>query len=186
MKLNVQARVAKQKGQNNRLRREGKIPAVLYSQGKPGEAIAVEGEIFLSLLRTLEPGHLPTTVITLVDKNGKERKALIKDIQYEPTTYQVEHLDFEELHRDVTVDVKVPIHFTGKEQCPGIKLGGVLRQVIRHYRVRCFPNKLPTYFELDVSSMNMKQSKRLREIQLPEGVKGLTPANEVAVVIAKR
>jgi large subunit ribosomal protein L25 len=68
----------------------------------------------------------------------------------------------------------------------GIKLGGVLRQVIRHVRVRCLPKDLPSFFELDIRELGVKQSKRLREIQIPSTVSPLVDMNEVVAVIVKR
>ncbi len=69
---------------------------------------------FASYLRNIKPGHLPTSTFTLVDETGKERQVLIKDIQYEITTYDVTHLDFEELLMDQKINVKVPIECTGQ------------------------------------------------------------------------
>lgn len=187
MKLQVSNRGLQSKGESKRLRRDGKVPAVLYSGGKAGESIFIDGNEFQKYLQTLKKGHLPTTVFSLVNEEGKERKAVVKDIQYHVTTYNILHLDFEELHDDVPVNVKVPIEFTGVVDCVGVKLGGVIRQVIRFLKVRCLPKNIPASFKLDVKSLNMKDTKRLRDIVLPEGVKPLVrDMNEVVVVIAKR
>lgn len=186
MKLNVEKRSADSKGETNRIRRDGDIPAILYSKGKPGESLRVKGADFQAALRQLKKGHLPVTKFALVNGEGKETTAIVKGIQYHPTTYAVIHLDFEELHEGVTVDVRVPVEFTGVAECAGIKLGGVLRQVLRHFRVRCLPKDMPERFVLDVRGLSMKQSKRLRDIELPQGVKPLDRVEEVAVTIAKR
>ena len=84
------------------------------------------------------------------------------------------------------VNVNVPIRFAGVADCAGIKLGGFLRQVIRHLRVNCLPSKMPKEFVLDVKDLGMKQTKRIKDIKMPEGVLPLAPLNEVVVVIAKR
>ncbi len=70
--------------------------------------------------------------------------------------------------------------------CVGVKLGGVLRQVIRHVRVRCFPKDMPTFFELDISELGLKQSKRFSDIEIPKTVRPLVDLNEVVAVIVKR
>lgn len=187
MKLNVSKRNSDKKCEVKQLRRNGMIPAVLYSQGKVGETIAINSNEFQKLLASIQKGHLPTTVFTLVDESGKSRKAIIKDIQYAFTTYAVIHIDFEEMHEDVPVSLKVPIVYTGTADCVGIKLGGVLRQVIRYLRVRCLPRNIPKNFSLDVTQMKMKETKRLRDIVLPEGVLPLvSDMNEVVAVIVKR
>jgi large subunit ribosomal protein L25 len=186
MKLQIRKRAADSKSEAKRLRREGYIPAVLYMKEKSGETLAVNANEFDSFLRHVKPGHLPTTIFTLVGDNGHERRVVIKDIQYAVTTYAVTHLDFEELIEDHKINVKVPIECTGQVDCVGIKLGGVLRQVIRHVRVRCFPKDLPSYFELDIRELGLKQSKRLKDLQIPEVVRPLADLNEVVAVIVKR
>jgi large subunit ribosomal protein L25 len=186
MKLSVKKRSAAQKSTAKALRREGNIPAVLYSKGQEGTSIAVDGRDFDAARRQITKGHLPTTVFTLTDEDGSERKAIVKAIDYHPTSYRILHLDLMELHDDVLVNVKVPITPTGVMECAGIKLGGVLRQVIRHMPVRCLPKDIPTDFKLDVKSLLLKQSKRLKDLVMPETVAPLADLNEVAVVIAKR
>lgn len=186
MKLTVSERTHNKKSEAKAIRREGNIPAVVYSGGKPGEAITVDGAEYRKHLSQVKRGHLPTTVFHLVDSKGKERKAIIKDIQYHVTTYNIVHLDFEELHDDAKVTLKVPIEFTGAAECVGVKLGGVLRQVIRHLRVTCLPKDIPSCFELDVQALSMKGTKRLRDILIPESVRPVANMDEVVVVVAKR
>jgi len=185
MKLTIIKRSASKKGELNQIRREGNIPAVLYCRGKPGENISVNGAELKAIMRKIKSGCLSTTVFNF-EWEGKQRRAILKDIQYQPTTYDIWHLDFEELIDDVSVNVKVPIMCVGVVDCVGIKLGGVLRQVIRSLKVNCLPSKIPAEFELDVRDLAIKQTKRLSAVQIPEGVRPLADLNEVAVVIAKR
>ena len=186
MKLKIEKRAAEKKSDSKKLRNVGKIPAVVYVRGKASEPIAVDTAEFETILRNLKQGRLPTTVITLVDDSGKEKKVLVKEIQYHITTYKVVHLDFEELIDDVMVKVKVPIECIGEVDCVGIKLGGVLRRVIRHLRVQCFPKDIPQFFQMDVKTLGLKETRRLSDMKIPEGVRPLMDINEVAVVIAKR
>lgn len=186
MKLKSIKRAAKTKSEVKKLRREGYIPAVLYVREKDGETIAIPANEFGSFLRQVKPGHLPTSIFNLIDDQGKERRVVIKDIQYEVTTYAVSHLDFEELIADHKINVKVPIECIGQADCVGIKLGGVLRQVIRHVRVRCLPKDLPSVFELDVRELGITQTKRLSDIDIPNTVRPLVDLNEVVAVIVKR
>jgi large subunit ribosomal protein L25 len=186
MKLTSITRSAQKKSEAQKLRRSGYIPAVLYSQGKIGDNIAVKSDEFKALLRNLPQGRLPTTIVTLVDADGRERRAIVKDIQYNIVSYDIITLDFEELHDKRPVNIKVPIECVGVADCVGVKLGGVLRSVIRHVRVRCLPEAIPDVFFLDVTDLAMRQSRRLAEIKWPENVRPLADLNEVAVVIAKR
>ena len=185
MKLNMLKRVGEKKGEVKAMRREGNIPSILYSQKRPTENVAINGTEFGACLRSLVPGRLSTTVFVLSDGKA-EIKALIKDIQYHPTTYQVLHLDFVELLDGISVQLKVPVECTGMAECPGIKLGGFLRQVIRYVKVECQPKAIPVKFDVNVKDLGMRQSLRVNEIQMPEGVRPLTKQDEVVVVIAKR
>ncbi len=185
MKLAVKPRLGEKKKDVKDIRREGNIPAIIYfSKGQP-EKLIIDGTEFKAVLRGLKPGQLPTTVFTLSD-GKKERRAIIKDIQYHLTTYVVSHIDFEELVDDVPVNVKVPVNCVGVMDCMGIKLGGFLRQVVRHVKVQCLPKHIPAEFSVDVKDLGIRQSKRMRDVQLPEGVKPLANAEQVLVVIAKR
>lgn len=185
MKLNAIKRDTSKKSEAKRLRREGYIPAIMYHNGKAGDAIAVTNAEYEALIRALKPGHLPTQKITL-DFDGKTVDCVIKEIQYHPTTYRILHLDFEQLDSNVQVNVKVPIECTGVLDCLGIKLGGVLRQVIRHLPVRCLPKDIPTSFELNTTRLNLGDSVRLKDLTIPQTVRPLKPMNEVAVVIARK
>lgn len=186
MKLKLLERQGASKRDARRLRREGQIPAVIYVQGKPSQTVAVPVSEFSALMRHVQPGRMPTTVFTLVDSHNKERKVVIKEIQYHPTTYNVIHLDFEELHANVPISIKVPVECTGIAECAGIKLGGSLRQVIRYLRVRCLPKHIPEAFVVDISGMGLDQSLRLSQLKIPQNVRPLLDLNEVAVVVSKR
>ncbi|ADI38181.1 50S ribosomal protein L25 [Waddlia chondrophila 2032/99] len=186
MKLKFEQRTAEKKSDSRSLRNLGKIPAVLYVRGKDSEAIAVDAADFETVLRTVKKGRLSTTKLALVDGTGKERNVLVKDIQYHVTTYNVLHLDFEELLDNVKIKVKVPIECVGEVDCVGIKLGGVLRRVIRYLRVHCLPKDLPEFFKMDVKTLGLKESRKLSDLEIPETVRPLMDLNEVAVTIAKR
>lgn len=185
MKLKMAKRLASKRSANNQIRREGNIPAVLYCRGSSNEVVSIDGVDFSEALRKMPSGRLATTKFTLVD-GTKEIPVIVKEIQYHPTTYQVIHLDFEVLSKDVPVNVSIPLEFSGVADCPGIKLGGFLRTVIRQVRVCCLPEKIPSAFVIDVKELSIGQSKRLSAIAMPEGIRPLTSLNEVAVVIAKR
>ncbi|MCH9633815.1 MAG: General stress protein CTC [Chlamydiae bacterium] len=186
MKLKVKIRLAETKKIVNDIRREGNIPAILYAKDHPNKLIEVVGPEFKAHLRAIPQGGLPNTIFTLEDEEGKVFKALVKDIQYHVSTYEILHLDFIYLLEDTPVNVKIPLRFKGVADCVGVKLGGVVRPVIRHLKVRCLPKHIPTEFNLNVSKLSINQSMRLSKIELSEKIKPLLDLNEVAVVIAKR
>ncbi len=186
MKLTTAKRSTDKKSELTKLRLAGMIPAIVYHKGQSGEPIAVQRAEYDAIIRQVKAGHLSTQKITLVDENGKEKTVILKEIQYHPTTYVVLHLDFEELHEKTPVNVKVPIECKGVVDCVGIKLGGVLRQVIRSLKVRCLPKDIPDAFKVDVQPLGIKESRRLSDLTIPETVRPLADLSEVAVVIAKR
>ena len=185
MKLSLSKRKADKKSEKSLIRHRGNIPAVVYSKGKENHFISVDGNEFNAILRQIPKGHLPTTVIEL-EGEGLSFKAIVKDIQYESTTYNVLHLDFLELQKETPVNVNVPIRCIGVEECPGIKLGGFLRQVMRHVRVNCLPKDMPKEVVVDVKDLGIKQTRRIKDVVVPQEVAPLAAREDVVVVIAKR
>ncbi len=171
------------KSELGQIRRAGDIPAVLYSPGQSNQLIAVDGVEFKTILRNITAGRLSTTPFTLVNE-GKECSAIVKGIEYHPTTYAVLHMDF--MIPKNTVKVRVPVECAGVADCAGIKLGGFLRQVLRYVKVECPADKIPSSFSIDIRDLEIGQSKRLSDLQLPEGVRALVAKEVVIVVIAKK
>lgn len=186
MKLKYQKRNAERKSENKQLRRDGAIPAVLYARGQDSKNISIESAEYASFLRDVQPGRLSTTIVELIGEDNVALKAVFKDIQYHPTTYDVLHLDFEALNDSHEVNINVPIECTSVAECVGVKLGGVLRMVVRKTRVRCLPENIPTVFQIDVKTLGVRESRRLKDIQWPENVRPLDDLNQVAAIIAKR
>ena len=158
---------------------------MIYSKGEAGREIVVIGAEFKKILNKTPKGTLSSKVIEL-ELDGKKIKAIVKEIQYHVTTYNLVHIDFEQLHDDVEVTLNIPIVCTGVADCVGVKLGGVLRQVIRSIKVRTLPKNIPSEFQIDVEELAMGQTKRLSSIAIPKGVKPVTDLKEVAVVIGRR
>ncbi len=185
MKLTAHKRDPKRKSLTKELRRNGDIPGICYGIDQESQPIFVQGAEFHAALRKIEPNHLSTTVFK-IHVDGKEQKAIVKDIHYDVTSYKVEHVDFLILKSDKEINVNVPLAFSGIGECPGVKLGGILRQVIRAVKVRCLPKDIPHEFVIDVAGLNGGDSRRLSDIEMPKKVRPLAVMNEVAVVITKQ
>ena len=185
MELEIFPRSGEKKNDAKRCRREGKIPAIIYGKNVSNEKIYVKKEQIHAALRKIKKGRLSTTVFSL-KKEGKKKKVLVKDIQYHPTTYHIEHIDFQYIFDNQKVNVNIPIVCMGEDVCEGIKLGGTLRQVIRKVRVRCLPKNIPQEFCIDLSSLHIGDAKKLEDINIPKTVCPLVSLKEVAIVIAKR
>ncbi|MBS0626044.1 MAG: 50S ribosomal protein L25 [Verrucomicrobia bacterium] len=186
MKLSVFKRTAGKKSEIKKIRREGNVPGILYGVKQEVQNIYIKGDELQAIFRGLKSGLLPTTIFELHDGH-KLVRAIVKDIHYHPTQYSVEHIDFVVLEDKTPVNINVPIQILGAADCPGIKLGGFMRQVIRTLKVNCLPKDIPQEFTLDIRDLQVAQSKRLSDISIPESVRPLAKSmNEVAVVIAKR
>lgn len=186
MKLTVTSRVHERKSDAIRLRRNGQIPAVIYHKSKDGEAISFPAAEFTAGLRQTPSGRLSTTICHLTDDKGKERRVVVKDIQYHPVSYDVLHLDFEELHDDRPVKIKIPIVLVGELDSVGIKLGGMVRLVIRSIRVECLPKDIPAFFEVDITNMGIGEAIRIEELPIPNTVRPLMKLNSVAISMVKK
>lgn len=185
MKLSVTQRAATKKSDATKLRREGRVPGVLYGLDLQNQNVSFALDEIQAILRNMQPGVLPTTIFELQD-GSKTHKALLKEIQYHPATYAILHADFALIAEDRPVTVSVPIQVTGLADCVGVKLGGFLRQVIRNLKVRCLPKRIPRQFAVDVSKLNITESLTLASLDIPSDVRPLAKLSEVVVVIGKR
>lgn len=166
------------------MRRDGDIPAVMYSPGKTGRCLCVKGADFHAALRSIKKGGLSTTLFEL--EGAADSKAIVKDIQYHTTTYEIRHLDLQEVTDETEVSINVPINFVGIADCSGVKLGGVFQKIIRKVPVRGKVKDIPAWLDLDVRGLNMRESIKLESITFPTTVKPLVKLNDVAAVVAKK
>jgi large subunit ribosomal protein L25 len=173
--VQAEAREAKNKNVARRVRRGGRVPAVLYGAKKEPLAISVDPKQISTVL-TSESGH--NTVIDL--KVGNEQtKAMIVDWQYEPVRGALLHIDLKRIAMDQALHVMVPIHLTGEPA--GVKQqGGILDQVTREVEIECLPADIPNSIEADVSELVF--GKVLRVSDLPHSGKLKFVTDENAVV----
>jgi len=185
MKLNVYERPGEKKSDLTRMRYMKDIPAVVYRPRQSSEKILIKGEEFATIIRNLKKGHLPTTIFEM-NLWGKQYRTAIKEIQYHPTTYDILHLDFQVLEDKIPINIKVPVIFSGITECVGVKLGGFVRQIIYHVKVRCLPKDIPANFVLNVSKLSIGELLRINDIDKSDAIQLLVPQKEIVVVIAKR
>ena len=157
------------KGAARALRREGRIPAVIYGEGKPTVSLALKAN---ELNREYYHGGFFSKVVEI--KNGKDSFfALPKDIQVHPVNDHILHVDFLQVTEKSTITVLVPVHFRGMEKCVGIKRGGNLNIVRHDLELTCSVNNIPRSIDIDISKMNIGDSLHISAVDLPDGV---TPA----------
>ena len=161
----AEARERAGKGASRALRREGRIPAVIYGGKEDAQPIHVEERALVKLLNT---GHFSNSLV-MVDIGGKTVKTLPKDVAFHPVNDRPVHVDFFRLGKGAKVEVEVPVHFANEEESPGLKRGGVLNVVRHELELICDADKLPDEIVIDVTGLDIGDSIHISEIQLPDG-----------------
>ena len=152
---------------SRRLRKAGKVPAVLYGGGEAPESVILDHN---SLSHQMEREAFYTSILTL--KLGtKSQQVVVKDVQRHPARPIIMHLDLQRVREDVEITLNVPIHFLNEANSKGVKeQGGVVNHLVTDVEVRCLPRYLPEYLEVDVADLELNQIYHLSDIKLPEGV----------------
>ena len=155
------------KGASRRLRRSGKVPAILYG----GQAAPAQLVLDHQNLLTLLVNEKFYSTILLLKIAGKEQAAILKDVQRHPAKNQILHLDLQRVQEDEKIRMTIPLHFKGAAGSPGVKTqGGIVSHLLNDVEVLVLPKHLPEFLEIDMSAMQMNEMKRLSDIPLPEGV----------------
>jgi len=169
MAIEVVAQSRKQQGTgaSRRLRRDGKVPGIVYGGKKPAVNIELEHNALFHQLRN-EKFH--ASILTLALDEAKEQ-VLLRAVNMHPFKLQVHHIDFQRISADEKIHMKVPLHFTNAEKSPAIKeQGGIITHVVSELDIRCLPADLPEFIEVDLSQITVGHSMHLRDLQLPKGV----------------
>lgn len=153
------------KGASRALRREGRVPAVIYGGKEDPETIHVEEK---ELVRQLNTGHFFNSIV-MVEAGGKPVRTLPKDVAFHPVSGRPLHADFLRLAKDAKVDVSVPVVFVNEEASPGLKRGGVLNVVRHELELVCEADKLPDQIEIDVTGLDIGDSIHISALSLPAG-----------------
>ena len=153
------------KGASRALRREGRVPAVIYGGKEEPLAIHVEAK---ELVRQLNTGHFMNSIV-MVEVGGKQVRALPKDVALHPVSDRPTHVDFLRLSRDAKIQVAVPVVFVNEEESPGLKKGGVLNVVRHELELVCESDKIPDEIRLDVTGLDIGDSIHISHVSLPAG-----------------
>ena len=183
--LAASIRSNKGKSANQKLRQSGNIPAVLY--GPRGNILLeMEEESTRHLLEKMSGMHelVPITVSDSASGDSWTAQVVLREVQKHPYKHLLTHLDFWELPAAKEQIVRIPIEVTGES--PGVKGGGVLQMVVRDIPVFCLPTDIPSFIELDISKMELGDSIRIQDIELPEKVSHSTEENYAVISIVGR
>ena len=170
------------KGASRALRREGRVPAVVYGEKKEPLSIHVEEKL---LTRMLHTGHFMNSVV-MIDYQGKPHRTLPKAVDFHPVTSRPIHVDFLRIGEHTKVHVAVPMRFDNEEASPGLKRGGVLNVVVHELEIVCDAAHIPAEIHVALDGLEIGDSVHISQVKLPDGV---VPANTeddftVATIVA--
>lgn len=165
--LIAETRLLNGKASSRRLRRlESKVPAIIYGGKKHPIMISIDHNSFV---HALENEGFYSHILTL-DVEGKKEKVVLKDLQRHPSKPKILHADFMRVSTKTKITMNVPLHFKGEEVSPGVKnQGGVVAHLVTEVEIRCLPNNLPEFIEVDLSNLSVGESIHLSDIKLPKG-----------------
>lgn len=170
------------KGASRALRREGRVPAVVYGNNEEPAAIHVEEK---ELVRQLGTGHFFNSIVEIT-VGGKTVRTLPKDVAFHPVNDRPLHADFLRISKDHKVHVNVPVHFINEAASPGLKRGGVLNIVRHELDLICDPEGIPDEVAIDVTGLEVGASIHISHVTLPEGAKSAITDRDftIATIVA--
>ncbi|MGK7312536.1 MAG: 50S ribosomal protein L25/general stress protein Ctc [Candidatus Longimicrobiales bacterium M2_2A_002] len=179
--LKAELRETTGKGAARRMRREGKIPAVVYGRGEETRPLTVDAHDFGVLVKE---HSLDTTLVDLeIDGDKEAVQTLVVEVQAHPYKPEVLHVDFQQIHAGEKVTVEVPINLSGTPE--GVREGGVLQQVMHVVELECAVEAIPEDFEIDVSGLLIGDSVHISDLVVPEGVEfHVDPKRTICTVAA--
>jgi large subunit ribosomal protein L25 len=163
--LPAEARERAGKGASRALRREGRVPAVVYGGNEEPLAVHVEEKL---LVKQLGTGHFFNSIVE-VEVGGKTVRTLPKDVAFHPVSDRPLHADFLRLSANSTVHVEVPVVFVNEAASPGLKRGGVLNIVRHELELVCAPDSIPDEIQIDVTGLDVGASIHISHVNLPAG-----------------
>src|SRR5437868_11536435 len=180
--LPADARERAGKGASRALRREGRVPAVVYGEKKEPLSIHVEEKLLPKMLSTV---HFMNSVI-MIDFKGEPHRTLPKAVDFHPVSSRPIHVDFLRIGEHTKVHVAVPLRFDNEDESPGLKRGGVLNTIIHELEIVCDAASIPSEIHVPLDGLEIGDSIHISSVKLPNGV---TPANAdedftVATIVA--
>ena len=167
IELKAWTRAGTGKGGARAVRRDGRIPGIVYGDKDKPQIIAVD---YRTITQQLLTGHFQSTIFML-DLDGKKTRVIPRDVQLDPVRDFPIHVDFLRLGKDALVTVEVPVRFLNEAASPGIKRGGILNVVRHEIQVRCPSNAIPEHFDVDLTGLEIGDAVHISAITLPEGVR---------------
>ncbi len=166
LELNAEVRERVGKGAARAIRRDGRVPGVIYGDKQAPEAITLN---YRDVSKQHQTGNFLSTVYS-VTLNGKPNQVIPKDVQLDPVRDTILHVDFLRLAKGAEVTVEVSVNFINEDECPGLKRGGSLNVVRHTVEVNCPATSIPEEFEVDLTGLEIGDSIHISNVKLPEKV----------------
>lgn len=180
--LSAETRERAGKGASRHLRREGRVPAVVYGANEEPLSIHLEEKV---LVKALSTGHFMNSVI-MIDAGGAPVRTLPKDVQFHPVSDRPLHVDFLRISEHAKVTVAVPINFTDEEKSKGLKRGGVLNTVRHELELVCDASEIPEEIAISLAGLDIGDSLHISAVTLPKGVESAITDRDftIATIVA--
>jgi large subunit ribosomal protein L25 len=188
MKIAIKAepRTLQGTGASRRLRRESKVPGILYGAGKDAQPIEVDHKDLWFKLK-MEAFHAS---ILDMELGAEKSQVLLRDYQMHPFRPIILHVDFQRVDANKKIHMSVPLHFVNEAISPGVKVaGGLVEHVMKELEIQCLPKDLPEFIEVDLANLQAGHSLHVSSLELPEGVEAIVPKGEdptIATVVIPR
>jgi len=180
MKVVATVRDLQGSGASRRLRRAGKVPGIVYGGSAAPATIEIEHN---PLWHALQKEAFHSSILDL-EIDGKSEKVLLRDFQPHPYKQLIMHIDFQRVDATHKIHVRVPLHFSGEENSPAVKLsGGLVSHVITELDVSCLPGDLPEFIAVDLSNLEAGKSIHVNDLALPKGVTPVSHENPAIVTV---
>jgi large subunit ribosomal protein L25 len=179
IEISARKREAQGTGASRRLRSAGRVPGILYGGEKGAVNIEIDHQ---TLYLNLRNERFHASILTL-ELDGAKEQVLLRALNMHPYKMQVQHVDFQRVSKDKKLHMKVPLHFANAEKSPGVKeQGGIVSHVLNELNIRCLPDDLPEFIEVDLSNLTVGHSVHVRDLTLPKGVEAVLHRSENPVV----
>lgn len=181
LKIEAQVREAGRKGVARRLRKDGRIPAVLYGRGEKPMNISLPSKEFTHMMKGASGTNALIDLSVQSGSKPHQLVVMVKDYQTDILRHTISHIDLLKIDMTQKIIVKVPIHVTGKSV--GVVNGGLLEQVNREIEVKCLPGRIPEKIDVDITPLDIGQNLHTKDLKLPEDVEAVTGEDQTIVSI---
>lgn len=161
------------------LRRDGKIPGVVYGGVEAPQPIAIDMK---TVYTEAHKAGFFSRVYTLELSPKKKLQVIARDIQFHPVTDAPLHVDFQRIDKNSKINVSIPVEYINEDKAPGVKLGGMLNIIVHNLEVVCSADSIPQKLTIDLAGMNINQSIHLDAVELPKGVKAANAGRDNTLV----